>query len=115
MGNPKLRIHNTQLDNLISNLRGAVSEVISSWVLLRHMMVKQGELATDNFANDMRNESLTFVTMLRSKLADEIGARLAELAERKVGRLTFYFAAEKLKKLDAEVEAFRRFVVREKF
>jgi hypothetical protein len=84
-------------------------------VLLRHMMVKQGELATDNFANDMRNESLTFVTMLRSKLADEIGARLAELAERKVGRLTFYFAAEKLKKLDAEVEAFRRFVVREKF
>jgi hypothetical protein len=58
------------------------------------MMAKQGELTTDNIANDMRNESLAFVTMLRSKLADEIVARLSELAERKVGRLTFYFAAE---------------------
>ncbi len=115
MGNPKLRVHNTLLDNLISNLRGEVGEVITSWVLLRHMMAQQSKLSTDDVAKDMRNESLTFVTMLRSKLDDEIVARLSELAECKVGRLTFYFAAQKLKKLDGEVEAFRRFIVREKF
>jgi hypothetical protein len=38
-----------------------------------------------------------------------------ELAEPKIGRLTFDFATEKLKKLDAEVEAFMGFIVREKF
>jgi hypothetical protein len=115
MGNPKLRVHNTQLDNLISNLRGEVGEIVTSWVLLRHMMAKQGEMTTDDIAKDMRNESLTFVTMLKSKLADEIVARLSELAECKVGRLTFYFTAQKLKKLDVEVAAFRRFIIREKF
>jgi hypothetical protein len=31
--------------------------------------------------------------MLRTKLADEIVARLSELAEAKIGQLTFYFAA----------------------
>jgi hypothetical protein len=30
MSNSKLRVHNTQLDNLISNLRGEVGEVITS-------------------------------------------------------------------------------------
>lgn len=115
MGNPRLRVHNTLLDNLISNLRGEVGEVVTSWVLLRDMMARQVALSTDDIAKDMRNGSLTIVTMLRSKLDDEIVARLSELAEYKVGRLTFYFAAEKLKKLEAEVEAFRRFIVREKF
>jgi len=115
LGNPKLRVHNTLLDNLISNLRGEVGEVITSWVLLRDMMARQAALSTDDIAKDMRNESLTVVTMLRSKLDDEIVARLSELAECKVGRLTFYFAAQKLKKLDAEVEVFRRFITREKF
>jgi hypothetical protein len=32
----KLRVMNTQLDNLISNLRGEVGEIITSWVLMRH-------------------------------------------------------------------------------
>jgi hypothetical protein len=111
----KLRIHNTQLDNLISNLRGEVGEVITSWVLLRYMMARERELSSDDIAKDMRNESLIFVSMLRSKLADEIVARLSELAEPKIGQLTFYFASQKLKALAAEVEAFSDFIVREKF
>jgi hypothetical protein len=111
----KLRIHNTQLDNLISNLRGEVGEVITSWVLLRHLLAKERELRSDDIAKDMRNENLAFVSMLRTKLSDEIVARLSELAEDKVGRLTFYFAAQKLKMLHAEVEAFRGFIMRGKF
>ena len=71
------------------------------------MMARERELTSDDFAKDLANENLAFVSMLRTKLADEIVARLSELAEHKIGRLTFHFAAIKLGKLDAEVEAFR--------
>lgn len=115
MSKRKLRIKNTELDNLISNLRGEIGEVVTSWVLLRHMMARARELSSDDVAKDMANENLTVVQMLRSKLSDEIVARLSELAERKIGRLTFHFAAEKLGQLGAEERAFRAFVIREKF
>jgi len=111
----KLRIKNTMLDNLISNLRGEIGEIITSWVLLRHMMARARELTTDDVSKDIANESLTFVSMLRTKLSDEIVARLSELAEEKIGQLTFFFAAEKLGKMHAHVKAFETFIIREKF
>jgi NTP pyrophosphatase (non-canonical NTP hydrolase) len=46
----KLRVKNTQLDNLICNLRGEVGEVITSWVLLRHMIARERELTSDDVA-----------------------------------------------------------------
>jgi hypothetical protein len=79
------------------------------------MITEQRKLTSDDFAKDIANENLTFVSMLRTKMADEIVARLSELAEPKVGRLTFHFAATKLGKLDSEVRAFRTFITREKF
>jgi hypothetical protein len=111
----KLRIKNTQVGNLISNLRGEVGEVVTSWVLLRHIMAREWELSSDDVAKDMANENLTFAYMLRNKLSDDIIARLSELAEPKIGRLTFHFAAEKLGNLDAEVRAFKSYIVRGKF
>lgn len=111
----KLRVRNTQLDNLISNLRGEVGEVVTSWVLLRYVMARARELSCDDIGKDVANENLTFVSMFRDKLSDEIVARLSELAQPKIGRLTFHFAAEKLGNLDAEVRAFRNFIAREKF
>jgi hypothetical protein len=111
----KLRVKNTQLDNLISNLRGEVGEVVTSWVLLRHMMARARELSSDDIAKDMANEDLTFVHLLQNKLSDEIVARLSELAEAKIGRLTFHFATEKLGKLESEARAFSAFITREKF
>jgi hypothetical protein len=62
----------------------------------------------------MANESLSFISMLREKLADEIVARLSELAEPKIGRLTFHFATVKLEKFEDEVRAFSGFISREK-
>jgi hypothetical protein len=115
MSKQKLRVKNTQLDNLISNLRGEVGEVITSWVLLRHMIARQRELASDDIEKDLANENLAFVSMLRAKLADEIVARLSELSEPKIGRLTFHFAATKLGKLSAEVRTFATFITRAKF
>jgi hypothetical protein len=115
MSNQKLRVHRTQLDNLISNLRGEVGEVITSWVLMRYLMLRERELRSDDIAKDLSNQSLIFVGMLRNKLADEIVARLSELAEPKIGRLTFHFASVKLSKLDKETEAYREFIERNKF
>ena len=115
MSRQKLRIHNTQIDNLIANLRGEVGEVITSWVLLRHMKARERELMSGDLAKDMASESLAFATMLRTKLADEIVARLSELAEAKIGRLTFHFAGQKLNGLDANVQAFSAFINRKKF
>lgn len=115
MSRQKLRVKNTQLDNLVSNLRGEVGETITSWVLLRHIIASQRGLFSDDPGKDMANEGLAFGSMLREKLADEIVARLSELAEPKIGRLTFHFAAEKLGQFENDVRAFSGFIVREKF
>ncbi len=115
MSRQKLRIKNTQLDNLISNLRGEVGEIIASWVILRHMMGSERELMSDDVAKDLANQDLVFVSILTNKLADEIIAGLSELAEPKIGRLTFHFASAKLAKLGNEVEAFRTFISRHRF
>ena len=95
MSRQKLLVKNTQLDNLISNLRGEVGDKITSWVLLRHMMARERQLTSNDFAKDLANENLTFVSMLRTKLADEIVGRLSELADVKTGRLTFHFPLPK--------------------
>jgi len=115
MSNQKLRVHRTQLDNLISNLRGEVGEIITSWVLMRYLMLRERELRSDDIAEDLSNQSLIFVGMLRDKLADEIVGRLSELAEAKIGRLTFHFASVKMSKLADETEAYRKFIERNKF
>jgi hypothetical protein len=115
MSREKLRVVNTQLDNLISNLRGEVGEIITSWVLLRYMMARERELMSEDIAKDLANQDLVFVGLLRNKLADEIVGRLSELAEAKVGRLTFHFASTKVSKLGEEVERYRAFILRNKF
>lgn len=115
MSRQKLRVVNTQLDNLVSNLRGEVGEVVTSWVLLRHIMASERGLFSDDPAKDMANENLAFISMLREKLSDEIIARLSELAEPKIGRLTFHFAAVKLGQLDEEVRRFNSFISRNRF
>jgi len=115
MSRQKLRIKNTQLNNLISNLRGEVGEIITSWVLLRQMMAQQRELMSEDIAKDLANQDLVFVNLLSDKLADEIVGRLSELAEPKIGRLTFHFASIKLSKFGDEVEAYRSFITRHGF
>ena len=115
MGRQQLRVKNTELDNLTSNLRGEVGELITTWVVMRHLLAKAHGLQSDDFAKDLADQNLAFLNFLTDKLSDELVARLSELAEPKVGRLTFHFAATKLGKLDNEVNAFRSFISRHKF
>lgn len=96
MSRKKLRIHNTDVDNLVSNLRGEIGEMIFTWGLMRDLMVKASQLRTNDVAKNMENQDLCTLRILIGKLNDEIVARLSELAEQKVGRLTFHFAQVKL-------------------
>jgi len=115
MGNKKLRIHNTDIDNLISNLRGEVGEIISTWVMMRSFMAQAARLRTDDSLKDLENAHLVTLDTLTDKLEDEIVSRLAELAEQEVGRLTFHFAHLKLNVLEKETSDFTRFIKKNRF
>jgi hypothetical protein len=112
MSDPRLRVIRTELDNLVSNLRGEVGEIITTWTMIRILMAEERRLSSNDIAEDMRNQNLAFISTLRHKMHDEIVARLSELANAKIGRLTFHFASAKLKALQTEEESFRRFVQR---
>jgi len=103
LSNSKLRVKNTDLDNLVNNLRGEVGEIIYSWVLLRSVLAQGNALRTGDFDKDNENQQLTMFNLLADKLSDEIVARLSELAQPKVGRLTFHFAKVKLNAFNTEV------------
>jgi hypothetical protein len=107
MGNKKLRVINTETDNLVSNLRGEIAEIVTTWVLMRHFMASAARLQTDDVKKDFGNPDLSFLYVLKDKLEDELVARLSELPEEKIGRLNFYFAAEKLGKFHSEAADFR--------
>src|SRR5271169_1229757 len=111
MGNEKLKIARTDTDNLIANLRGEVGEVITTWLLMRHFMRAGAQLASGDVEKDLGNRDLLFVNLLADKLRDELVGRLSELAEEKVGQLTFYFAARKLGRFTDDAEAFTQYVV----
>lgn len=110
MSHPKLRVINTELGNLVSNLRGEVGEIITTWTILRYLMAETRRMPTGDIASDLKNETLTFISVLQHKMHNEIVARLSELSSEKIGRLTFHFAAAKLNALHSEEESFRRFI-----
>ena len=49
------------------------------------------------FEKEIQNNNLRFSHLMADKLSDELVGKSPELAENKIGQLTFYFAARKLK------------------
>ena len=39
MANDKLVLARTNIDNLVSNLRGEIGEVVTTWLLMRHFLL----------------------------------------------------------------------------
>jgi hypothetical protein len=106
----RLRVIRTEKDNLIANLRGEIGEIVTTWVLYRHLIAERDQERTDDLKADMSNRQLIFLNILSQKMRDEIIARLSELSEIKIGRLTFHFAVEKLKALHNDSEKFTNFI-----
>ncbi len=110
MSKHKLKVHRTNVDNLISNLRGEIGEIVSSWVLYKDLMLIIYKTRSSDPLDNKKNLGLNRLFILTEKLTDEIVARLSELAERKIGRLTFYFASVKLKALEEETNNYIKYI-----
>lgn len=115
MSKKKLKIHRTDKNNLISNLRGEIGEIISSWVLYKDMRILIKRLGSSDPLKNVTDQRLNRFFILSDKLSDEIVARLSELAEEKVGRLNFYFASVKFESLEKESKDFRNYIEKNKF
>ena len=110
MSKHKLKIHRTDVDNLISNLRGEIGEIVSSWVLYKDLMLAIYKTRSSDPLENIKNPGLNRLFVLTEKLADDIVARLSELAERKIGRLTFHFASVKLKALEEQTNDYIKYI-----
>jgi len=110
MANSQLRIQRTNKDALIGNLRGEVGEAITSWILLRHLIFTSRSMQTDDVMSDMRNNDLGLIHSIKDKIESDFILTLAALAERKVARVTFHFASQKLHILRPEEEEYRNFI-----
>jgi hypothetical protein len=115
MGRQKLKIHSTDLSNIVSNLRGEVGEIVTSWVFLRDYEYQAQQLRSGSVEKDFHNPDLQRLNFLCNKFADEIISRLSELSERKIGQINFYFASVKLSALKDEVADFAAFIASEQF
>lgn len=114
MANEKLVLARTDADNLLANLRGEVGEVITAWLLMRHFIVGAKRAESGDLDEDLRNKNVQFANLLADKLSDELVGRLSELAENKIGQLTFYFAVRKLKLFESDAEAFTKYILKTK-
>lgn len=118
MGENKHKRHNTQLDNLISNLRGEVGDIILTWKLYLRLRRNTRYLYSNDIEKDLRDPNIALLEILIEKLEDEIVSRLSELAEQEIGQLTFYFAQRKLEKQDdlsSDVLEYKKYVEKERF
>lgn len=115
MGENKLKIHNTEIDNLISNLRGELGEIIITWKLYLRLIKNIRFLSTNDLQKDLSNPDIVLLEVLIDKLENEIISRLSELAEQKICQLTFYFAQKKLEKMvdiSIDVSEYKKFVAK---
>jgi len=111
----KQRFLETDTDHLVSNLRGEVGEIITSWILLRDIMQQRYSAQSDDIAADLANKQLAALSLLEGKLFDDCVARLVELGEDKVGRLNFFFAARKVQLLTDRVQQFASWLNKNRF
>jgi hypothetical protein len=110
MANTKLRAHQTDTDNLVSNLRGEVGDIVTTWVLYRSVRAQAVRQSSGDIQKDLENQSLGALHMICDKLRDAAVAQLSELGQEKIGRLNFHFASCKLKAFEQEAKKFSRYV-----
>lgn len=115
MSRKKLREQRTETDNLISNLRGEVGEIIITWVLMKDLLAEIDKSESTDIIADLKDPRLARLKILVTKLRAEIVSRLSELAEKKIGRLNFYFAGKKINKLSKDIDDYGKFIKKNRF
>ena len=105
----------TAIDNLISNLRGEVGEIIASWILMRDYMIISKQLSSPNIKEDIDNQELVRIHITIDVFRNDIISRLSELSEKTFSQVNFYFASQKLKILQSEVLEFQKYIKNSKF
>lgn len=108
-------IKDTDPDVLVSHLRAEIGYIIDSWILYRHYKLASQQLQTADISADMKNPNLNLCYLVLEKFRNDIISRVAEVADKKVGQLTFHFLSRKLKALSQETEIFEKFVKDNKF
>lgn len=101
---------NTEIENLIGNLRGEIGEIIQSWTLMRELIFEIKKLRSNNFIVDSQNNQLSKLHLLKKKCENEIIAALSELGEKKYSRINFHFATAKLNTYKDEANDFESFL-----
>lgn len=115
MGNKKSTFHRTEIDNLISNLRAEVGEIVESWILMREIFHTSKKYRTGDLDKDFRSPDYLKMLRIIDKFKNDIISRLSELAEKKTGQINFDFASRRLNVLEKETESYQRFIIDKKF
>jgi hypothetical protein len=105
----------TATDNLVSNLRGEIGEIIASWILMRDYMIISNRLSSHEIEEDIDNQELVRIHITIDVFKNDIISRLSELSERTFGQVNFHFASQKLKILQSEVLEFQKFIKNSNF
>jgi len=75
MSRKKIRAHQTDTGNLISNLRGEIGEIITSWVLYKDLMLGIHKIKSPDPSENINNPGMNRMFTLTDKLFDDIVAR----------------------------------------
>ncbi len=105
----------TDVDNIITNLRGELGSIIEVWTLMREQYIVTNQLASDDLIETFRRPDFNKSYIIKKKLTDDIISRLSELSNKSYGKLNFYFATQKLGMLNLEFEEYRDFIVKHNF
>lgn len=106
----KSHFDNTEISNLIGNLRGEIGEIIQSWMLMREFLIITQKLSTGDFIIDSQNQELSKFRLIKKKFENEIIAALSELGEKKYSQVNFYFATAKLDAFKNDAIDFENFL-----
>jgi len=115
MGSKNSNFQKTGIDNLISNLRGEIGEIVDSWILMREIFVTSRKIRTGDTKKDFSSPEYLKLLRVIDKFKNDIIARLSELSEKKVGQINFDFASQKLNTLIKETKKYQDFIKEKKF
>jgi hypothetical protein len=111
----KVRLVETSIDLILTNIRGEIGDLILNWVLIQDSNQITNSAKNDKDEMSFDFKPITWFEIIRDKLIDDTISRLSELSESKVAQVTFFCASRKLDVLANETSQFRKYLESNKF